>query len=65
MTGHVFGTACLFVSAHAEGHALDEIRLLFANAIVPNTLNGIVNGQQIIAIDLHAFHAIPFGLIDQ
>ena len=63
MTGYVFGAAGLLVSAHPEGHALDEIGFLFADAIIPNTLDGIVNGQQIVSIDLHAFHPIPFGLI--
>ena len=53
------------MSPHPEGHTFDEIRLLVFDAELTYTFDGIVYGEQVIAIDLDAFHPVSLCLIQQ
>src|SRR5690606_20515109 len=55
----------LFMTTHAEGHALDEIRLLMTDAVIPYALDCIVNGKYIISINLHSIHAVTLCLVNE
>src|SRR6185437_1292131 len=61
----IFDAAGLFVSAHPEGHALHEIGTLVFDAVIPNALDRIVDGEDIVPVDTHSFHPIALRLIDQ
>ena len=53
------------MAAHPEGHAFNEIWLLFPDTVFPHTFNGIINSEYIIPVNLYGFHSITLTLVRQ
>ena len=51
--------------AHAEGHTFYQVRTLVFDAPFPDTFDGIINSQHIIAINHHAFHSITLSAVSK
>ena len=62
---YILGTTRFFVATHPERHALDKVGFLVFNTEFPHPFDRIVDREQVIAVDLDAFHAIAFGFIHQ